>query len=182
MIASVMAGPFFSQHLTAEAVLVVGSPEAVRVFGESAVSRDFESVRGCPQTDNWTTTNKVIDKVLHLLRRPVLEAGKHHHQVGNLQGFHPGHVRLSRLNHTTRIDTKQHSAPKSVVFRENSRQSGQRFLGPVFVIAGNEHDVLALAWTVSAGVDERIGLRDRTEKSQTEHGQQCRQSHRSLPV
>ncbi len=58
------------------------------------------------------------------------------------------------------IDGEEHAALEAVALREDARQGRQRFLRPVFVIAGDQHDVLAGARALDTLVDDqvRVGL------------------------
>ena len=52
------------------------------------------------------------------------------------------------------IDGEQDGALEAVMLGEDLAELRQRFLGAILLIAADEHDVLALAGTVAAFVDE----------------------------
>ena len=61
-----------------------------------------------------------------------------------LQRLEPRDVRAARLDEAgLRIGGEEHAALEAVVPREDARQRGQRLFRAVFVVAGEEDDVLA---------------------------------------
>jgi hypothetical protein len=87
-----------------------------------------------------------------------LETSKDDHQIGSLQRLSAGDVGVAGLELSgLLINSEEHGAFESVVLGKDAAQHRQRLLGLVFMIAGDQDDVLALAGSVGAFIDERRG-------------------------
>ena len=156
MITPVMACPFLTQHLTAKAVLVFCSAIAVVIFRIGTVLGYLVKPVGCcAQAHDGPSPVQIIHEVLHLILRPVLEAGEHHHEVGLGEFFDPRYVIGSWLNFAFCVNPKYHGTLKAMVFREDSGKGRQGLLRPVFVIACDEDEVLAFPEATLSIVNKR---------------------------
>ena len=159
MVAAVVPGPFFAQHLAAEAVLVVLAAETIGVFREGAVAGDLETVGGGAQADDGAGAVEIGNEVVHLLLGPVLETGENDHQVRFFHLFDAGYVVGSRLDLSLGVHAENDGAFEAVAFCQDPCQGGKGLFGAVLMIAGDEDEVLALAGTAVAFIDEgRIGF------------------------
>ena len=74
--------------------------------------------------------------------------------------------RHGRIDFTLFVDPKQHGAVKAVMLAQDFRHHRHGLLAAVFLIGGDENDVLAFAWTVAAGIDQPFRtVRDRMGES-----------------
>src|SRR5205823_146297 len=104
---------------------------------------------------------EVIDDRLHLFGGQILEAREDDHEVGALQRLRSGNIRFAGLDGARLgVDAEKDRAFEAVMLREDARQRWQRLLRLVFVIAGDEDDMLALAGAAGALVNKRRSLRD----------------------
>ena len=159
MIRAVVRDPRLAQDLPAEPAreLVLVLPVE---FQELRVGPlDLKRVRRGAEADDRAAAVQVVGDVLHLVVGKILEAQEDDEQVGRLQRLEPGDVRAAGLDEAgLRIGREEHAALEAVVLRENPRQRRQRFLRAVFMIAGEKHDVLAVAGTLVALVDDEVGI------------------------
>ena len=62
-------------------------------------------------------------------------------------------LRLVRVDRAVgRVDGEQHGAGEAVALGENLPQLRQEFLGTVLLVAGDQHDLFALARPIAASV------------------------------
>ncbi len=166
VISTVMACPFLAKDLPAPTVLVVVAVVAVAVLGPLAVARDLEAVGGGAQPDDGTAAVEIVNEVLHLPVRPVLEAGEDHHQVGGLEGFHPRDVRSSGHDLAFLVHSEEDGALESVVSGKDAGKGREGLFGSVFVVAGNEDEVRSLTRTGLAPVCQGTGEGGREERKE----------------
>ena len=95
--------------------------------------------------------------MLHLIGRPVLEAGENHHEVRVGQLLDTRHVVGPGLDFALGVHSEHDGALEAMVLGQDAGEGGQSFLGAVLVIARNEDQVLAFPETLFAFVDERSG-------------------------
>ena len=143
MVASIMAGPFFTQNLTTESVLVLVASVTVGIFCIGTVLGNFEPMGCGTQTNDGPGPVQIVDEMLHLTIRPILEAGENHHQVGLGKFLYSGHVTGSRLNFALCINPEDDRTLEAMTLGENPGESRKSFFRPVFVIACNEDNALA---------------------------------------
>ena len=93
--------------------------------------------------------------MLHLVLRPVLEAGEHHHEVSLGQLLDARHVVGPRLDDTVGVHPEDHGALEAMVLGQNAGEGGQGLLGAVLMVARYEDQVLAFSEALFALVDER---------------------------
>ena len=62
--------------------------------------------------------------------------------------------RHGRVDFALFVDPKKYSTVKSVMLAQDFRHHGHRLFAAVFLISGDENDVLAFAGTVTAGIDQ----------------------------
>ena len=62
--------------------------------------------------------------------------------------------RHSRIDFALFVDPKQHGAVKAVMLAQDFRHHRHGLFAAVFLIGGDENDVLAFAWTVPTGIDQ----------------------------
>ena len=92
MILTVVANPCLAEHLMAEPELIIGPFVIIRVFREWSVLWNLEAMRRRAHAHHGSTAIQIGIEVLHLLRWEVLEAQKHHREVGGVQRLDPRHV------------------------------------------------------------------------------------------
>jgi len=94
-------------------------------------------------TDYRATGVEIGCDVPHLLVGQHAEAGEHDHEIRARQRLQPGDiVALYGIDNAgLPVDGKQHGASEAVPRSEDLRQQRHRFLGFVFLIAGDEYDV-----------------------------------------
>ena len=92
MILTVVANPCLTEHLMAEPEFIIGPFVIIRVFREGSILWHFKAMRRRAHADHGTTAVQIIIEVLHLLRGEVLEAQKHHREVGGVQRLDARHV------------------------------------------------------------------------------------------
>ena len=68
-----------------------------------------------------------------------------------------GHVGFAGGDVAVFVDPEQNGAAEAVVLGEDAREHGQGFLGTVFVVGGDEHEVLAESEAFVALVDQGTG-------------------------
>jgi hypothetical protein len=95
-------------------------------------------------------------------------------EAGDVMLFELRLFSLLRINRHGGIDlalvihAEEHGAVKAVMRAQNLRHHGHRLLAAVFLVRADEHDVLAFARAVAAGVGEpmravRHGMREELE-------------------
>ena len=62
--------------------------------------------------------------------------------------------RHGRIDFALFVDPEQHGAIKAVMLAQDSRHHGHGLFAAVFLIGGDENDVLAFAGALSAGIDQ----------------------------
>ena len=62
--------------------------------------------------------------------------------------------RHRRVNFALFVDPEQHGTVKAVMLAQNSSHHWHGLFAAVFLIGGDEHDVLAFAGTVTARIDQ----------------------------
>ena len=125
MVATIMAGPFFTQNLTTESVLVLVATVTVGIFCIGTVLGDFEPMGCGTQTNDGPGTVQIVDEMLHLTIRPILEAGENHHQVGLGKFLDSRHVTGSRLNFALCINPEDDRTLEAMTLGENRARAGR---------------------------------------------------------
>ena len=110
------------------------------------------------QPDNRAAAFHVAFDVRHFLIGKVQETGEDEEQVGFLQRREAGDAGGAGLDETVLVHAEDDRAFESEALCEDSREGRAGFLGAVFVIAGEEDDVLADAWAGIAFIDNGGGL------------------------
>jgi hypothetical protein len=100
------------------------------------------------------------------------EAKEQKHHVGILKHFHAGNLGGTRLDMAIVIQTKEHGALEAVAMGQNTGNRRACFLAAVFVVTGNEYNVLALADSRLSLISEGLGLKQRREATQGATGHQ----------
>ena len=158
VIRAVVTDPSLPKHLMTEAQFVAVHLAVEGVLGEGIILAGLEGVRRRAQSGDRSAAIEIRIDVLHLLLRELLEPQEHHHQVGGIERLHAWHVRIPGDDVARgRIDVEQHCTLESLMLRQQPRQSRQRLLRPILVIAREEDDVLALAGAIGALKDQRCG-------------------------
>ena len=170
VVLAVVTGPGFAENLAAESEFVVLAFEIGVVFGVGTVRGDSETVRCRAQTHDGAAAFEVGDEGFHLFIGPVLEAGKDDHEVGGVEGVHPGDVVVAEFDGAgLGVRAEEDGAFEAVAFGEDAGEGGKRFLGAVFVVAGDEDDVFADAGAGAALVDD-LGLNSFQGEEESEGG------------
>jgi len=81
-------------------------------------------------------------------------------------------VRDAGLDVAVLVDAEEHGALEALVLGEDAGEGRAGFLGAVFVVAGEEDDVLACAGALGAFVDERLGLERGQRERSAEDGEE----------
>ena len=151
----------------AEAQRILPALVVVGIFHERIVLPDLESMRRRAQPDDGAAAFEVVIEVLHVRRRKLLEAQKHHREIRRVERLQAGHVRVARDDLAgILVDVEQHGAFEAVMLRENARERRQRFLRAILVIAREEDDVLARARAGGAIKHQGGGARESGERKQ----------------
>jgi len=145
MIASVMANPSVAQNLVAEAAIEVFAFVLKIVMGIFLAFGNLEGMRRGAESNDRATALEVFVNVNHLLVRKIEEACEDEHEVGLFKNFETFDVGSSGGNFPLVVDSEKNSGFKAVIFSEDASKGGAGFLGAVFVIRGNEDDVLSFS-------------------------------------
>ena len=94
----------------------------------------------------------------HLFVRQIEEAGENHEDIRLVQRLQAGNLRRSRLDEAVLVHPEDDGAFEAVVLGEDAGEGGTGFLGAVFVVAGEEDDVLAYAGAGLALIDDGGGM------------------------
>jgi hypothetical protein len=92
VIFAIMTNPSLSEHLMAEAELVIAAFVVIRILRIGRVLWNLEAMRGCAHADHGAAAIQIGIKMFHLLRREVLEAQEHHCEIRRVQRLDPRHV------------------------------------------------------------------------------------------
>ena len=141
---------------------ILGLPELAHVPEDLPVELILhpEGVCGGPERDHRLARLEVAIDRLHLLVGKDPPAGLDEHQVGVVQVLGPGDVGVDvRIDDPgLGIDGKQHGATEAVVLGEHAAQHGQALFRPVLLVAGNQHDMPAVACPVAGLVADEMRL------------------------
>jgi hypothetical protein len=121
--------------------------------------------------------------VLHLLVGQVAEPREDHHQVGRRQGLQPwniAHIRVYRA--VLWINCEQHGAFEAVMPGQNLAELRQRFLRAIFLVAADQHDVLALARPRAPLINDARGGEWRTDQQHANQQNAQNEFHGRLHV
>ena len=154
VVPAVVADPGVAEDLVAEAVFVALDLGAEVIPGVGGVGGDLEGMGGGAEPDDRTATLEIGDNVVHFLGGKIEEAREDEEQVGILEGGETGNPGRPGFDVTVGVDPEDDGALEPVVLGENAGEGRAGFLGPVFVVAGQEDDVLALAKAGIAFVDD----------------------------
>src|SRR5262249_16295278 len=114
----------------------------------------LERVRRRPNSNHRLPSLQIVLDDLQLIVRQIPPPREDNDQIRILDRFDTRNalpdVRLDDAR--LWINRKQHPAIKPMMLRQNLRQLRQRFLRPVLLIARDEDNLLALAWTILAFV------------------------------
>ena len=161
-ITAVVINPRLAENLSPKATLETGMRATPGPLGIllRLMLVVVECMRGGTDADDRTPRVRVVYELRHLLRRQVPEPREDHHQVRVLQRLETGNVVGDGRVHLAviAIDGEKHRAMKPMPLGENPRHGRHRFLGPILLIAGDEHDALAFAGTKPALVSEPLIL------------------------
>ena len=139
-----------------------------------------ETMIGRPQRDQRLAGIEVVVE-LSLLNVGQLQVARHPDQAVRarqmLQTRHsmpPGPVlegsRQGRIDLAVLVDAEEHRGVESVMLRQDPGQHRQGLLGPVLLLGGDQHDVLALAGTLAPGKGQpQLALRNRMIASVLPH-------------
>ena len=111
-------------------------------------------MRGSAQPDDGPGPVQVSHEMFHLVSGPVLEPREDDHEVRVVQLLNTGHVIGSWLDLTLGIEAENHGALKAMVLGQDAREGRQGFLGSIFVVTGDEDEVLALAGATFPLIDK----------------------------
>ncbi len=166
-VVAVVADPGLSEHLPPESIPHPFELRLPAVVGILPIGRDVEGVRRRPHADYGLARPEVVVDLLHLLIGQIAKPRRDHHQIGLPQGLEArdvGRVRGCDLA-GLRIDRVKHRAREAVVLGQNLRELRERLLAAVFLVAADEHHVLALARPL-APLDRQVGQlrRDRRDR------------------
>ena len=153
----------FAEHLLPEAALVVLAVIAIGVF-RVGVPGSIEGVSRCSETHDGLAGIEVVDEVLHLFVREVLETQEDDHEVGRFQVREtrdPGAAGLDEAG--LLVGGEEDAALEAVVLRQDPAERGKGLLAAVLVVTGDQHDVLALAGAGFALPDHSVGMRSKGE-------------------
>src|SRR4029453_740411 len=118
-------------------------------------SLDLKRMRRRPEADHRPAPSQIVGDVLHLPVGEILESEKHDQEIRRLERVESGDVRAPWLNEPgLRIGREEDTALEPVVLRKNPRERRKRFLRSIFMIAAEEDDVFAVAWTLVALIDD----------------------------
>ena len=178
-VTAVMVDPGVAEHLLAESAgpgLAAKAPVRVRAIRVALVG---EGVGRGAQAHDRPPRLDVVDDVLHLLVGKFAKTCGDHHQVGVRERFEARDVRL-----LLRVDRpglgvyrEQHDALETVPHGEQLAQHRHRFLGAVFLVAGDEDDLAAGAGAVAARIVHPLGLA--AERRRVQEGQEHRAQGRA---
>ena len=143
MIVAVMADPSVTENLVAKAAIEVLAFVLKIVVGIFSAFGDLEGMRRGAESDDGAAALEVFVNVNHLLVRKIEEACEDEHEVGLFKNLEAFDVGSPGGNFPLVVDSEKNSGFKAVIFSEDSSKGGAGFLGTVFVIGGNEDDVLS---------------------------------------
>lgn len=165
MIASVMANPSVAQNLVAEAAIEVFAFVLKIVMGIFLAFGNLEGMRRGAESNDRATALEVFVNVNHLLVRKIEEACEDEHEVGLFKNLEAFDVGSPGGNFPLVVDSEKNSGFEAVIFSEDSSKGGAGFLGAVFVIRGNEDDVLSFSRAGRALIRDLSKGRNREKKS-----------------
>ena len=152
LVCSVVADPGFSEDLSAVAAVELFVFEAVFCVWAVGVLFVSECVRGCSHADDGPAGVGVINDEFHLVIGELAKAGEKDHEVGFLEGFETGDV-IDSLGVNLSgflVDGKKDGAFEAVVDGENLGELRHGIFRAIFLIAGDEDDVLSFAGAIFA--------------------------------
>ena len=142
---AMVVDPGFAEHLPSEALrefFVVGVP-AVGVIG--TVFRNAEGMRRRAHSHHRLASAKIAVDLLHLLVGQIAKPRGNHHQVSRAQRLKPRNiVVLVGIDLPgRRIDRIEHRGLEAMMAGQNLGQLREPLLAAVFLIAADEHNLLA---------------------------------------
>ena len=96
VILSVVTDPSLAEHLMPEAKFIIWPFAIEGILRKRIGGRHFESMRRRPHPDHGSAAMEVVIEVLHLLGREILKPQEHDRQIGGIERFHAGHIRVAR--------------------------------------------------------------------------------------
>ena len=158
VVLAVVTDPGIAEDLVSEAVFVSLDLGFEIIFCVGGIGGNFEGVGRGAKADNGAATVEVRDDVIHLFAGEIEETSEDDEEVCALESLQAGDVGDAGLDVAVLVDAVEDGAFETVVFGQDPGEGGAGFLGAVFVVAGEEDDVLACAGAGVAFVDERGGL------------------------
>ena len=133
----------------------------------------FEGVGGGAEGDDGDAAAVSVDEVLHLIVGVIAPAEGHDDDVGGVEGVGVGErTDVVGVDDAVGIEREEDGAFEAVALAEDFREHGQRFLAAVFLVAGEEDDVLVFRW--AGGFEEegagRVGEHGESEGRENESG------------
>ena len=115
---------------------------------------------GGPHGDERFAGAEVGIDVVHLVVGQSAPAGKEEGEVGGIEGLEAGDVVAEGGvdDSGVGIDGKQDRTLEAVMVGEDAAKLAEGFFGAVFVVAGDENDVLALAGSGGAFINHPLGV------------------------
>ena len=112
---------------------------------------------GRAQADNGPSPVQVIDKVLHLLVGPVLEAGEDHHEICRLKSLQARDIGMPRDNLPLVVHSEEDGTFEPMMPGQDPREGGKSFLRFVLMVTGDKDEVLALPRSPGTFIHEWTG-------------------------
>lgn len=107
----------------------------------------FEGVGGGAERDDGDAAAVGVDEVFHLVVGVVAPAEGHDDDVGGVEGVGVGEgTGVVGVDDAVGIEREEDGAFEAVALAEDFREHGQRFLAAVFLVAGEQDDVLVFRW------------------------------------
>ena len=153
---AVVIDPLLAEHLAAEPALPAFLIAVAAILRVRLSRRNVERVSGGPHPDDGPARIEILDDVPHLVVRQVAVAGGDDHQVGRPEGLQPGDVvgRDRADRPVFRIDGEQDGTLEPMTGGEDLAQLRQGLFAAIFLVAGDQDDLFALAGAFAAFVND----------------------------